>query len=355
MQRREFLVRGVGYAFAGLGLEDAEAVLRGYGPFAPESLDKAEALTTDLIVRRHEMRPQTLYSEVQRTLVPLGELAEWPRKIRVSSSNERRRLLRIASELQNLAGWAAWCAGITDLSFSAHEAADELARAIGDGPLRAQALMQLARCHSGLPVRMEVTPRRSSGDGASITILDRAEHLTGTSSPGLLAEIRGRRAEENAAAGRAVAAERDLEHAAEVTARGTREQVQADPWWCHWWNLSSGHSVVWEGFNAKVRILLNEPRAAEEGFERVFRSDLKSPAGKRFNQAGIYLDLAEAAAAQREVDKVVDLLTKAVAEARKGGLTHLTRKAQCIVRYYFEGRDEPRVAEFDDYLRAIMA
>jgi tetratricopeptide (TPR) repeat protein len=171
--------------------------------------------------------------------------------------------------------------------------AQKMARLAGDGPLLACALIEQARMYSRLSYNNPFPDSRRAMD-----LLDQAEAVIGTSEPPLVAWLRGRRALELAAKGKAVDSQRELDRVRLLpTSQGLDYGFSSSLW-------NDSALVSYQGV---VSLQLGRNHDAATLLEKALNAS-RSPSSRAVNM----MDLAVAYARLGETDRSCSLLGEAL-------------------------------------------
>jgi len=272
------------------------SAVRHLWPADARLLDDLEAAARAFARRTETERPEAVLPDLERHQGHVDALLG-----RSHPPALQRRLLAIASQLAELAGYGSMVAGQSGGAWRSYASAEVLAREAGSGELVAAVLAARSRLHS----------RSAGGRGdpaRAVGLLDAAEVAAGPAGrPALRAWVLGRRAEERAELGEELESGHDLDAA--FRAVETIEMAA--------WNLWSDLDSAWlQQYRGARDLGLGQGLAAAAVFEDVLATTDRRLLVER---AVAQTRLAWALALMGEPERAAELLVEAVSLTTSAG------------------------------------
>lgn len=327
VKRREFVERvlalGGALALAPVDWEHLAVALARPSRVSAQLLLDMRDVTREYLRLCHTVAPSTLLPSVETHLAALRRLQE------VSDADVLVKARMATAQTAMTAAWLLMQAGDRPAARSRFDLAEELVTDVPDTSLRAQVLTACSFMETGVPCA-----RRS---WRALAILDEAEMSAPPGCSFVRAYLHARRAEERAAAGDALGAERDLDGAERCV-----ESAAFDP------DAIYAHrqEELWvDAYRASVHRLLDRPSEAAAAAARAV------PTLRRRAQAPCLSDWAGALVQSGDLDTGCGLLVNAVDAARtSGNPTYLDR-----VRGIRAGLEPHRGSRAVRYLDEVLA
>jgi hypothetical protein len=299
-----------------------------------------DRMLIDLEVMTHSTGRQVFIKKPGNLLPGISDLFEYLKQLVTSSPPRlRQRLCSIAGETAALAGQLSWRLGDPADAVEYYVAAEDMAIRAGDSGLHAFVLGLRSVLYSGVwRTDGEADPRMA------LALLNKAVQVVGkTSRPHLKTFLFSVRGEENAVAGREVAAGHDLDRAH----RATTEPRGFDEGFLSHWDAGR-----WAGYQAHCALVLRGKHVVRAIEEALAMTDPSLTGASSATLA----DLAAAYALEDEVECSCALLIRSVVVAAQGGSQpHLRRALRVRGQHLAHRADAPAVRELDQRLRALMA
>jgi hypothetical protein len=312
---------------------DFERVDAGWGGSIDRTqLDGLATLTRAYVRQMHRIPPRTLLPQVR------GHRAALRRLIQLAQPSALKRdLLVAAAETAAVDAKLSFSLGNYGDALEAYAEAERLTIEAGHSALRAYVLGQASHLNSSFW-------HAGPGSPVALGLLDAAIASAGVGCPALLATwLAVRRAEEHAATGNSLAADRDLD---EARRRLSQRQSRPDDsgLFAHW---ESAPQARLDGYQGNCEQVLHRAQRAISIIEGAIAEVDPSLVGVR---TSMMTDLASAHAKHGEVDHACALLVEAHISATGAGLLPHLQRLQGVRRELRRWSDTPAVKRLDERL-----
>ena len=337
VNRRDFIHHLLwGGAAVATGAVDGERIVAAAsGRVDGRLLDDLQRIAAEDAGRMHTVAPADLLPQVERRLAQVRALLRTPRP-----ESEQVRLHLVAGTMVAVAGMLSFRLGNPGDAHVLWMEAHGHSRESGDGWLAAYVLSLRSALHS------ELWGGRAAMDrSAAVGLLDAAHAAAGSGcSPWVLAWVSARRAEEHALAGRARAADQDLEQAAHSLSTAAADDTNL---FADWQAAPSARLALIRGNCAQ---LLGRARDATAAIEDGLAGLSPSLAAVR---CSALTDLAMAYAKDAEVERACELVTESLEVSAEARLSIYVQRAVRVRRHLARWDATPAVRQLDEQLRGI--